>query len=119
MEIKLPNIDSDDYIDVCKLQSNIILNEVSKLDLKKYNYLIVPMRVYNILQFCVDFIGVEYDPGILVHVGYINDLHVYLDMHMPSDEILISYDKSVARDNRLNSLLSNEDIIKEKRVKIT
>lgn len=118
MEIKLPDIKGT-YIESCNQQTSIILDGVEKFKESKHNYLIVPMRVYNILQFCVDFIEVEYDPGILVHVGHINDLHVYLDMHMPSDEILISYDKSVARDNRLDSLLSNEDIIKEKRVKIT
>jgi len=118
MEIKLPDIKGT-YIESCDQQTNIILDGVEKFKEKEHNYLIVPMRVYNILQFCVDFIEVEYDPVILVHVGYINDLHVYLDMYMPSDEILISYDKSVARDNKLDSILNGGKMIKEKRVKIT
>jgi hypothetical protein len=118
MEIKLPDIKGT-YIESCDQQTNIILDGVEKFKEKEHNYLIVPMRVYNILQFCVDFVGVEYDPAILVHVGYINDLHVYLDMYMSSDEILISYDKSVARDNKLDSILNGGKMIKEKRVKIT
>jgi hypothetical protein len=118
MKIKLPDIKGT-YIESCDQQTNVILDTVLKVDKKKYNYLIVPMRVYNIMQFSHLFKSIPYDMSGLMHVGYIIDFHVYLDMYMPPDEILISYDKSVSRDNKLDSILNDEDMIKEKRVKIT
>jgi hypothetical protein len=51
--------------------------------------------------------------------GHLEGFDVYLDLYMPPDEILISYDKSIARENKLDILLNGEDAIKEKRVKIT
>ena len=77
------------------------------------------MRIYNILQFSHCFKTIHYDVSGLMHVGYLLDFHVYLDMYMPPDEILISYDKSISRDNKLDAILNGEDMIKEKRVKIT
>lgn len=113
MEIKLPNIKS------CDEQTNIILDGVEKFKEKEHNYLIVPMRIYNIIQFSLYFKPIPYDVSGLMHVGYLLDFHVYLDMYIPSNEILISYDKSISRDNKLDVILNGEDIIKEKRVKIT
>jgi hypothetical protein len=130
MEIKLPkikgtynNLTSEKirklYIESCHEQTNIILDGVEKFKEKEYNYLIVPMRIYNIIQFSQYFKPIQYDLSGLMHVGYLLDFHVYLDMYTPSDEILISYDKSISRDNKLDVILSGKDIIKEKRVKIT
>jgi hypothetical protein len=119
MEINLGKIYDEDYIGECQYQTNLILDGVKKFSDKEHNYLIVPMSVYNILQFSLLFKPVPYDVAGLMHVGYILDFHVYLDMYMPPNEILISYDKSISRDNKLDVLLNNENVIKEKRVKIT
>jgi hypothetical protein len=118
MEIKLPDIKGT-YIESCDEQTSIILNGVEKFKESKHNYLIVPMRIYNIIQFSGYFKSIYYDLSGIMHVGYLLDFHVYLDMYIPPDEILISYDKSILRDNKLNAILNGEDIIKEKRVKIT
>ena len=118
MEIKLPDIKGT-YIESCDEQTNIILDGVEKFKESKHNYLIVPMRVYNIIQFSNYFKSIHYDLSGIMHVGYLLDFHVYLDMYIPPDEILISYDKSILRDNKLDAILNGEDMIKEKRVKIT
>lgn len=118
MEIKLPDIKGT-YIESCDQQTNIILDGVEKFKEKEHNYLIVPMRIYNIIQFSLYFKPILYDVSGLMHVGYLHDFHVYLDMYIPSGEILISYDKSISRDNKLDSILNGEKMIKEKRVKIT
>ena len=120
MEIKLGRVYyGDDYIGECQYQTNLILDGVEEFKEKEHNYLIVPMRIYNILQFSQCFKQIHYDVSGLMHVGYLLDFHVYLDMYMPPDEILISYDKSISRDNKLDAILNGEDMIKEKRVKIT
>jgi hypothetical protein len=118
MEIKLPDIKGT-YIESCDEQTSIILDGVEKFKESKHNYLIVPMRIYNIIQFSHYFKSIYYDLSGLMHVGYLLDFHVYLDMYIPSDEILISYDKSILRDNKLDAILNGEEMIKEKRVKIT
>ena len=118
MEIKLPDIKGT-YIESCDEQTNIILDGVEKFKESKHNYLIVPMRIYNIIQFSGYFKSIHYDLSGIMHVGYLLDFHVYLDMYIPPDEILISYDKSILRDNKLDAILNGEDMIKEKRVKIT
>ena len=118
MEIKLPDIEGT-YIESCDEQTNIILDGVEKFKESKHNYLIVPMRIYNIIQFSGYFKSIHYDLSGIMHVGYLLDFHVYLDMYIPPDEILISYDKSILRDNKLDAILNGEDMIKEKRVKIT
>ena len=119
MEIKLGRVYDDDYIGECQYQTNLILDGVKKVVEKEHNYLIVPMRIYNILQFSQCFKQIHYDVSGLMHVGYLLDFHVYLDMYIPPDEILISYDKSILRDNKLDAILNGEEMIKEKRVKIT
>jgi hypothetical protein len=118
MEIKLADIKGT-YIESCDEQTNIILDGVEKFKESKHNYLIVPMRIYNIIQFSGYFKSIHYDLSGIMHVGYLLDFHVYLDMYIPPDEILISYDKSILRDNKLDAILNGEDMIKEKRVKIT
>lgn len=118
MEIKLPDIKGT-YIESCDEQTNIILDGVEKFKESKHNYLIVPMRIYNIIQFSGYFKSIPYDLSGIMHVGYLLDFHVYLDMYIPPDEILISYDKSISRDNKLDAILNGKDMIKEKRVKIT
>jgi hypothetical protein len=48
----------------------------------------------------------------LRHMGSINDIEVYLDLFSPSDTIILKYDKSVMRDNKIDAIL-NDDKLKE------
>mgnify|MGYP000028296126 CR=1 FL=1 len=120
MEINLPDIDSEDYEGVCKDHADIIMSVLAEVSRDKHNYLIVPMRVYNILHFSDNFYSVNFSEiSPLMLAGHLEGFEVYLDLYMPPDEILISYDKSIERENKLDILLNSEDAIKEKRVKIT
>ena len=120
MEINLPDIDSEDYEGVCKDHADIIMSGLSEVSRDKHNYLIVPMRVYNILHFSDKFYSVNFSEiSPLMLAGHLEGFDVYLDMYMPPDEILISYDKSISRDSKLDYILNDIDVIKEKRVKIS
>jgi len=48
----------------------------------------------------------------LRHMGSINDIEVYLDLFSPSDTIILKYDRSIMRDNKIDAIL-NDDELKE------
>jgi len=84
----------------------------------RYNYLIVPISVLNILEQDTRFTYIEFrevNSG-LNKVGNFMWYEVYLDILMPPDEILIYCDKSILRDNKIDFLLSDIELIKEKRI---
>ena len=51
-------------------------------------------------------------------VGYLGEFECYLDIYLPPDEILVSWDKSRIRDIKIENLLSNTIIEKEKKIKV-
>jgi len=107
----------DEYI----VKSNKLLTELNRINIKmniKHNYIIIPMAVYNILEHNDNFKSTIYESGDgPVLVGTIGEFKCYLDIHLPPDEILVSWDKQTARDVKINSILKGIDE-KEKRVKI-
>lgn len=97
------------------------LSEVtSHLDDIRYNYLIVPISILNILDQDSRF---QYSPFGEVYgltkVGNFMWYEVYLDVLIPPNEILIYCDKSIMRDNKIDFLLDDTELLKEKRVSIT
>jgi len=110
------------YKDEYKVKGNKLLTELNRMNIKmstKHNYIIIPMTVYNILEYNDNFISEVYSPkddgpGL---VGIIGEFKCYLDIHLPSNEIIVSWDKQTSRDVKLESILNGVSE-KEKRVKI-
>jgi hypothetical protein len=77
------------------------------------------MTVYNILEYNDSFMSVKYESNENgpVLVGIVGEFKCYLDIHLPPNEILVSWDKQTSRDVKLESIL-NGISEKEKRVKI-
>lgn len=103
--------------ELAQLKSNKLIKEiVMQRNKTGQNFMIVPMSIFNILETNANFIfGViksNTEEGGLRHMGCINDIEVYLDLLAPSDTIVLKYDKSVMRDNKINALL-NGDALKE------
>jgi hypothetical protein len=46
-------------------------------------------------------------------MGSINDIEVYLDLFSPSDTIILKYDKSIMRDNKIDAILRGEELKEE------
>ena len=97
------------------------LSEVtSHLDDIRYNYLIVPISILNILdqdsRFKYSPFGEVYG---LTKVGHFMWYEVYLDILMPPDQILIYCDKSIIRDNKIDYLLNDSELMNEKIVKLS
>ena len=84
----------------------------------RYNYLIVPMDVYNILLFMDEFKIEDFgDLNSPVKVGHLFGYEIYLDMFLPPGEIMLSYDKSIMRDNKLDQILNDVQPKKEISIK--
>ena len=98
---------------------NKIPDVTSHLDDIRYNYLIVPMSILNVLDQDSRF---QYSPFGEVYgitkVGNFMWYEVYLDILMPGNEILIYCDKSIMRDNKIDFLLEDVELLREKRIQI-
>ena len=109
------------YKDEYLVKSNKLLTELNRINIKmniKHNYIIMPMTVYNILEHNDNFLPVIYESGDgPVLVGTIGEFKCYLDIYLPPDRVIVSWDKETARDVKINSILKGIDE-KEKRVKI-
>lgn len=116
--------DYDSYVNEYKVKSNKLLTELNRLNInmnEKYNYLIIPISVYNVIE-CSDSF-VSYKESInkdetLRKVGSIGGFECYLDIHLPPNEILVSWDKATSRNMKIDSLLSGVDVEKEKKIKV-
>jgi hypothetical protein len=93
---------------------NILLNGGNR-----YNYLIVPMDVYNILLFMKEFKIEDFgELSFPVKVGSLFMYEVFLDIHLPGGQIMLSYDKSIMRDNKIDQILEGVRPKKEIIVKL-
>jgi hypothetical protein len=102
-----------------RLKSNKLIKEmqfyISSENLD-HNFMIIPMSIFNILETSPSFkhshIDERESPGIL-YVGDIFGFKCYLNIHQPSDTITLSYDKSIMRDNKIDSILNNDKLKEE------
>ena len=81
------------------------------------NFMIVPMSIYNILEANDSFKFARLESlmseELLRHMGTINGIEIYLDLFSPSDTIILRYDKSIMRDNKIDVILNNSELKKE------
>lgn len=104
--------------ELAQLKSNKLIKEiVIQRNKTGQNFMIVPMSIYNILeanksfQFAPLNSLMSEDP--LRHMGSINGIEVYLDLLSPSDTIILRFDKSIMRDNKIDALLNGDDLKEE------
>lgn len=99
--------------------SDKISEVTSHLNDDRYNYLIVPVAILNILDQDNRFVYSTYTQiNGITKVGNFMWYEVYLDILMPPDQILIYCDKSITRDNKIDFLLGDDELLKEKRVNV-
>jgi hypothetical protein len=116
--------DISNYMNEYKVKSNKLLTELNRINIgmeKRYNYLIIPISIYNIIE-CSDYFTSNKDSVInddnLRLVGSIGEFQCYLDMCLPSNEIIVSWDKATSRNIKIESLLSDKKLEKEKKIKV-
>lgn len=104
--------------ELSKLKSNRLIKEVVMQRNKTgQNFMIVPMSIYNILEANDSFRFATLDSlmgeDTLRHMGSIYGIEVYLDLFSPSDTIILRYDKSIMRDNKIDVILNNDKLKEE------
>ena len=100
--------------------SKIVKDIITEINNINYNYLIVPISILNVLDQDDRFQYLPFgDVSGITKVGNFMWYEVYLDVLMPPNEILIYCDKSIMRDNKIDFLLDDTELLKEKRVSIT
>lgn len=104
--------------ELAQLKSNRLIKEIiTQRDKGGQNFMIVPMSIYNILETNKSFKFAPLDSLMnedpLRHMGSISDIEVYLDLFSPSDTIILKYDKSIMRDNKIDALLNGDRLKKE------
>jgi len=104
--------------ELAQLKSNKLIKEIVMQKNKTgQNFMIVPMSIYNILEANKSFQFAPLDSLMsedpLRHMGSIHNIQVYLDLLSPSDTIILKYDKSVMRDNKIDAILNGEELKEE------
>lgn len=104
--------------EMSRLKSNTLVKEViNQHNQSGQNFMIVPMSIYNILEANSFFMFAKLDSLMseypLRHMGSIKGIEIYLDLFSPSDTIILKYDKSIMRDNKIDSLLNGHELKEE------
>jgi hypothetical protein len=119
MIIDLSSINNSDYKLEYQEKSKMIMDNLKGYD-NGYS-IIVSISIFNILETDSRFTPIVFESvssdGIF-KIGNICGFECYVDKYMKSNEILITYNKVKMRDNKIDYLLNNQNLIKEKRVKI-
>ena len=110
-------LEKDDYITNYQAKSKIIMDSLKGYD--NGYILIISINILNILEMDERFINTEsFFNGDIFKAGDICGFECYVDKFMNRDEILITYNKVKMRDNKIDYLLNNDNLVEEKRVKI-
>jgi hypothetical protein len=120
MEIDLNDIPvvmvETDYENM-RLKSNRLIKEIQFFRTSKnldHNFMIIPMSIFNIIETNDHFRHSLYESDVnRLYVGDLLGFKCYLDITQPPDTITLSYDKSIMRDNKIESILSNRELKEE------
>jgi hypothetical protein len=108
---------SESKFELQRLKSGKLVKSLIDINSKmepKRNYMIVSMNVFNILELHdrfehLNLLGKEIESITLV--GCISGLDCYVDLHMGNNNILLHYNKQVARNLKLESILDDNKFI--------
>lgn len=82
-----------------------------------FNYLIVSLSVLNILEHHQYFCPVSNSSqDTIYYVGDFMNMRVYIDLLLHPEQIVLSYDKSILRNSKLESILDGKSEVKEELV---
>jgi len=114
----------DNYVNEYKVKSNKLLTEINQININmitKYNYIIIPIAIYNLIEHSDYFRASEFtkNKSGLSKVGWLGEFECYLDLYLEPNHILVSWDKSTSRDMKIDRILSDNNINeKQKKIKV-
>jgi hypothetical protein len=80
----------------------------------KPNFIIISINVYNVIENSIQHSErVSSEISFPHKIGYLVGFEVYIDIHLPSDRIVVSWNKQSMRDSKIESILSNIDVLSD------
>jgi len=74
------------------------------------NFIIIPISVYNIIESNVEFkTSIDSELSFPYKIGYLRGFELYLDIHLPPDKIIISWNKQELRNSKIESILGESN----------
>jgi hypothetical protein len=121
MEIDLNKItygQIESEYDMNRLKSSTIYNSLNRLN-ENYNFIIMPMSVFNILECDPRFSSCEIDnPTGIFKVGIYCGYDCYVDLYLTDNRIILSKDLQRMRENKINAILGTGELIKDLNIDI-
>jgi len=121
MEIDLNKItygQIESEYDENRLKSSTIYNSLNRLN-ENYNFIIMPMSVFNILECDPRFSSCEIDnPTGIFKVGIFCGYDCYVDLYLTDNRIILSKDLQRMRENKINAILGTDELIKDLNIDI-
>ena len=121
MKIDLNNISYgqiESENDMNRLKSSTIYNSVNRLN-DNYNFIIMPMSVFNILECDIRFSSCEINNPIgIFQVGTFCGYDCYVDLYLTDNRIVLSKDLQRMRENKINAILGTDELIKDLNIDI-
>jgi hypothetical protein len=101
-----------------RLKSSTIYNSLNKLN-ENYNFIIMPMSVFNILECDLRFSSCEIEnPTGIFKVGIFCGYDCYVDLYLTDSRIILSKDLQRMRENKINAILGTDELIKDLNIDI-
>jgi len=121
MEIDLNKItygQIESEYDMNRLKSSVIYNSLNRLN-ENYNFIIMPMSVFNILECDTRFSSCEIDnPTGIFKVGIFCGYDCYVDLYLTDNRIILSKDLQRMRENKINAILGTGELINDLNIDI-
>lgn len=101
-----------------RLKSSTIYNSLNRLN-ENYNFIIMPMSVFNILECDPRFSSCEIDnPTGIFKVGIFCGYDCYVDLYLTDNRIILSKDLQRMRENKINAILGTDELKKDLNIDI-
>jgi hypothetical protein len=86
---------------------------------ENYNFIIMPMSVFNILECDPRFSSCEIDnPTGIFKVGIFCGYDCYVDLYLTDNRIILSKDLQRMRENKINAILGTDELKKDLNIDI-
>jgi len=109
---------AESYRDLYILKSAEMYKELNKMK-KKYNFIIMPISVYNIIECHQYFEPCHINNNeVIFKVGNFCGYECYVDMFIKDNRVIMSHDKQAMRENKINSILGISDLEKDLEIEI-
>lgn len=120
--IDLTNIDPQHEDRIADHIYQEVIKSNTDIDVK-FNYIIMSVAIFNIIECHKAFhspptSSVDDVLTGLTFVGILGEFNCYVDIYCPANELSVQYDKQISRNNKIESILNDLEIINSVRLMV-